>query len=178
MRSIFAGSVAAAVTMFVLGFVFYGLLFQIALSPLAVETAAAAQAALGSQLTASGTYMIPATEEAWMAGPSALINFVAAGEAPTMAMAMTMGFIHFLIAAFLVALGLRAAGGGFERQARIVLWLGIAAAFFMHLGDPIWFGFGWKMSLFTFVADSAMFIAAGLVLARWFTSERPAAPSA
>jgi len=175
MRSLPVGGVVAAIVMFALGFVFFGLLFPMALSPLAPEAASAAQAALGSSLPGSGSYMVPATEEAWMRGPAAFVNFVAAGDAPAMGMAMGMGFVHFLLSALLIGYGLVAVGGDFARQARIVLWFGLAAAVFMHLGDPIWYGYGWRMPLFTFLADGVIFIAGGLVLARWFTSERRAA---
>ena len=166
------GSIAAAVLMFALGFVFFGFLFPMALSPISDEAASAAQAALGSSLPASGTYMVPMDEEAWMAGPSALVNFAAAGDPPPMGLAMALGFLHFVVSAFLIGLALRAVGGDFARQAAVMLWFGLAAAFFMHLGDPIWYGYGWRMPLFTFLADGVIFIAGGLVLARWFTSER------
>jgi hypothetical protein len=169
MRSLWVGSLAAAVVMFALGFVFFGLLFPMALSPLAPDAASAVQSALGTYLPASGTYMAPAEEEAWMAGPGALVQFTAAGGAPSMAMAMIGGFVHMAVTAFLIGLGLRAVGGDFARRSHAVLWFGLAAALFMHLGDPIWFGHGWRMALFVFVADGLMFIAGGLVLARWFT---------
>lgn len=174
------GSVVAAVVMFALGFVFFGLLFPMALSPLAPEAASAAQAALGSNLPASGTYMVPADEEAWMIGPGALIQFTAAGDAPAMATAMIGGFVHMAISAFLIGLGLSAVGGSVSDRSSAALWFGLAAAFFMHLGDPIWYGAGWQMPLFVFVADGLMFIVAGLILARWFTGRDAmiAAPTA
>ena len=171
-------SLAAAVLMFALGFVFFGLLFPMALSPLAPEAASAAQAALGAALPASGTYMVPATEEAWMAGPGALIQFTAAGDAPAMATAMVGGFVHMAVSAFLIGLGLQAVGGTVATRSAAALWIGLAAAFFMHLGDPIWYGSGWTMALFVFVADGLMFIAGGLVLARWFTGREPPAAAA
>ena len=90
-------------------------------------------------------------------------------------MAMGMGFVHFLLTALLIGYGLTAAGGDFARQARLVLWFGLAAAVFGHLGDPIWYGFAWRTPLIEFVFDAIIFIAGGLVLAKWFTSARPAA---
>jgi hypothetical protein len=164
------GGVVAAIVMFLLGYVFFDLLFMQAFDPLAPDAAAAVQTALGSNIQASGTYMVPADPEGWMKGPAAMIGYVVAGGAPGMATAMIEGFIHMLISALIIGVGLQAVGGDFWRQARVVLWFGLAAAFFMHLGDPIWYGFGWRNSLFLFVADGVMFIAGGLVLARWFTS--------
>lgn len=175
MRSLPAGAFVAAIVMFALGFVFFGLLGMMLHAPLDPATATALQGAVGQHLTATGTYMVPAGEAAWMAGPSAVIDFVAQGDAPDMAMAMGMGFVHFLLTALLIGYGLTAAGGDFARQARLVLWFGLAAAVFGHLGDPIWYGFAWRTPLIEFVFDAIIFIAGGLVLAKWFTSARPAA---
>ncbi|MGZ8346093.1 MAG: hypothetical protein ACXWUP_03150 [Allosphingosinicella sp.] len=177
MRSVAVGSIVAAIVMFALGFLFFGVLGMTMFAPLSPEAAAAVQAALGGHLPATGSYMIPADEAAWMTGPSAVVNYVAAGGAPGMAMAMGMGFIHFLLSALLFGYGLKVVGGDFSRQARVVLWFGFGAAVFMHLGDPIWYGFAWKQTLFEFVADGVMMIAGGFVLARWFTST-PAAAAA
>lgn len=174
MRSLVLGSLAAAVVMFILGFVFFGLLFPMALSPLAPDAAAAVQASLGAHLPASGSYAVPMDEAAWMAGPSALVNFTVAGAVPALPVAMIEGFVHMAISALIIAMALRAVKGDFERQSRVVLWFGLAASFFMHLGDPLWYGYGWRLPLFVFVADGLMFVAGGLVLARWFTSERAA----
>ena len=175
MRSLAFGSLAAAVVMFALGFLFFGVLGMTMIAPLDPATANAVQGTLGGSLGESGTYMVPMEEEAWMRGPAAMINFVAAGDSPTMGLAMGMGFVHFLLTALLMAYGLIAIGGDFSRQARAVIWLGLAATTFMHLGDPIWYGFAWGHTLFEFVADTVMFIAGGLVLARWFTSTQAAA---
>ena len=171
MRSILVGGLAAAIVMFALGFVFFGLLGMQAYDPLPPEVAATIQAALGDSLAATGTYMVPAGEEEWMRGPGAVVNYVVAGGAPAMPAAMIIGFIHMAVTAMLMAVGLKAVGGDFQRQGKIVLWFGLAAAVFMHLGDPIWYGFAWRQSLFLFVADGVILIAGGLVLARWFTSQ-------
>ena len=176
MRSIALGGFIAAAVMFALGFLFYGLLGMMMYAPLGADDAATVQAMLGSNLPGTGSYLVPADETEWMAGPSAVIDYVAAGSAPSMPMAMGMGYVHFLLSALLFAYGLRAVGGDFGRQARVVLWFGFGAAVFMHLGDPIWYGFAWRRSLFEFVADAVMMIAGGLVLARWFTT--PAAAPA
>ena len=178
MRSIAVGSVVAAVVMFALGFVFYGVLGANMYAPLAADTAASVQTALGGSLTATGTYLIPPDETAWMQGPSAVVSFVAAGDAPSMAMAMGLGFVHFLVSALLFGLALKAVRGDFARRARTVIWFGLGAALFMHLGDPIWYGFDWRPALFAFFSDFVMFVAGGLVLARWFTAPRDAAPAA
>ena len=171
------GSILAAFVMFALGFVFYAMLGMMKFDPLSAETAAAVQTALGSTLPATGTYIVPGDEESFMRGPSAMIPFVAAGGLPQFPMELVMGFIHFLLAALLIGYALKAVGGSFGRQARVLVWFALAASAFMHLGEPIWYGLTWRASLFEFVADTVMLIAGGLVLARWFTSEQSAAPA-
>jgi len=171
MRFALGGLIAAAV-MFFLGFIFFVLLGGMMFDPLAAQTGASVQSALGGMLPATGTYMIPADEAAFMRGRSAVVQYVAGGELPTMGMAMGMGYVHFLLTALLIGYGLKAIGGDFSRQARAVIWFGLAASALMHLGDPIWYGLSWRPALFEFVADGVMYIAGGLVLARWFTSAR------
>ena len=178
MRSIAVGSVVAAVVMFALGFVFYGLLGTMMYAPLAADVASSVQESLGAGLSTTGTYMVPADEAAWMQGPSAVVSFVAAGDAPAMATAMGLGFAHFLVSALIIGLALKAVRGDFARRARTVLWFGLGAAVLMHLGDPIWYGFDWRPAVFAFISDAVMFVAGGLVLARWFTSSRDSAPVA
>ena len=65
MRSIAVGSVVAAVVMFALGFVFYGLLGTMMYAPLPADVAAGVQTALGTSLSGTGTYMVPTDEAAW-----------------------------------------------------------------------------------------------------------------
>ncbi|MFD1611239.1 hypothetical protein ACFSCW_05420 [Sphingomonas tabacisoli] len=175
MRSLALGSVAAAVVMYALGFLFFGVFSGLAFDALDANAQSALQSALGGGLVHSGTYMIPADETAWMAGPSAVVNFVAAGDSPSVTQSMVAGFIHMLVTAFLIGLAVKAIGGDFARKSRAVLWFGIAASLFMHLGDPVWMGFSWKYGLWVATFDAVMFIAAGLVLARWFTGTATAA---
>lgn len=175
MRSLPVGALVAAIVMFALGFVFFGLLFPMALSPLGTDAAQSVQAALGAHLPASGTYVVPMDEAAWMAGPSAQIMFTAAGHVPSMARAMGMGFLHFLISALLIGLALKGVGGDESRRMKAAIMFGLAAAFFMHLGDPVWYGYGWRASLFFFFADGVIFITGGLILAKWFTADSAAA---
>ena len=175
MRSLPVGAFVAAIMMFFLGFCFYALGGPLMFSPLDPAAATALQGAVAGVLTESGTYAAPADEAAFMRGPSAIVNFIAAGEAPAEPMAMGLGFLHLLVSSFLLGLALKAVGGDEGRRVRVALWIGLVAAFFMHLGDPLWYGFGWRSSLFEFVADGVMLTAAGLVLAKWFTAD--AAPS-
>lgn len=178
MQRLVIGSLMAAVVMFVLGFVFYGVLGTQAYSPTTTEAAMAIQASMEGNLPRTGTYMVPPDEEAWVTGPSAVVNYVAAGDAPAnMTVTMAEGFAHMLVSALLLGVALTAVGGDFAHRSRVALWVGLAAAVFMHLGDPIWFGFDWRGALFVFLADGVMFIAGGFVLA-WWLARAPAASGA
>ena len=174
MRSLPVGVFAAAILMFFLGFVFFGLLGAMHHTPLDPGTATALQDALARELSATGTYMIPGEEEAWRIGPSALVSFVAAGGANAMGTAEGMGFLHCLVSALLIGLALKATGGDARRRMAVALWYGLAAAVFMHLGDPIWYGFDWRTNLIEFAFEAVMIVAGGLVLAKWFTADSAA----
>ena len=175
MRSLPVGALAAAIVMFALGFVFYGILGMMVYTPLDPAVAGAVQGALAEHLSATGTYIAPADEEAWMRGPAAVVHFVAAGGAKAMPVTMALGFLNFAVAAFLIGLGLKGAGGSAQRQMTLVFWFALGAAVFMHIGDPIWYGFAWRAALIEFAFDTIMLVAGGLVLAKWFTSEPPTA---
>jgi hypothetical protein len=176
MQRLVIGSLLAAVVMFVLGFVFFGVLGQQAYTPASVEAGMALQTSMEEGLPATGTYMIPADEQAWMTGPSAVINYVAAGDAPgNMPVTMATGFVHMLVSALLVGVALMAISGN---RTRAVLWFGLAAAVFMRLSGPIWYGFDWRHTLFMFGADAIIFIAGGLTLAWWLGRASAASPAA
>ena len=168
MQRLVIGSLMAAVVMFVLGFLFFGVLGMQAYSSATTEASMAIQTAMEDNLARTGTYMVPSGEEAWMTGPSAIVDYVAAGDAPAnMGLTMAEGFVHMWVSALLLGFALAAVGGDAGNRSRVALWVGLAAAVFMHLGDPIWYGFDWRNSLFVFVADGVMFIAGGMVLAWW-----------
>ena len=170
MRSFALGSLAAAVVMFVLGFIFFAALGGMLYDPLAEETAAAVQAALGNTLPATGTYMVPAGSDILNDGRRAAHEGFLAGGVPAFPMELVMGFVHFLLTALLIGYALTSVGGDFGRQARVVFWFALAASAFMRLGEPMWLGASWRPALYVFVADAVIIIAGGLVLARWFTS--------
>ncbi len=184
MRSLVVGSLFAAVLMFIIGFVLMGLLGSAAYTPASPQSAAALQAALRDNLTATGTYAVPDPwtaegEAAWMAGPAAVIRHVASGDSPGVAQSMVGGFVDMFVAALLMGVGLAAIGGDFRGRARLVVCFALAAGVFMHLGEVAWMGFDWRYSLYVFMSDVLMFIAGGLVLARSLArNEAAATPTA
>jgi hypothetical protein len=183
MRSLVVGSLFAAVLMFIIGFVLMGLLGSAAYTPASPQSAAALQAALRDNLTATGTYAVPDPwtaegEAAWMAGPAAVIRHVASGDSPGVVQSIAGGFVDMFVAALLMGFGL-AASGNFRDRARLVVCFALAAGVFMHLGEVAWMGFDWRYSLYVFMSDVLMFIAGGLVLARSLArNEAAATPTA
>src|SRR3546814_12700464 len=84
MRSLVVGSLFAAVLMFIIGFVLMGLLGSAAYTPASPQSAAALQAALRDNLTATGTSAVPDPwtaegDAAWMSAPAAVLRHVASG---------------------------------------------------------------------------------------------------
>src|SRR3546814_3104390 len=66
----------------------------------------------------------------------------------------------------------------FADRARIVLYVTLAASFYMHLGNSIWYHYDWSYTIYRFIADFVLLAAAGLVIARWFLPQpQPFTPS-
>ena len=180
MIRVIIGAVPAALAMFVIGFIFFATGLQtIASRGLDDPQAAAVRQSLASNLQGTGTYFVPDPDASsaqtvmYGQGPIATIHYNSNGFA-----AMdTTGMLGGLVLNFIVALLLGAALLGIDRRvsdfgsrARVVAIIAVAAAAFMHLGEPIYYHHDWPQFIYLFVADAAALIAAGLILSRWFLS--------
>jgi hypothetical protein len=167
------GGLAAAVVMFVLGFIFYATpLYKLGSSSLDDTRAAAVQQALAANVPATGTYFVPSGDTPaqtvmYGRGPVATIHYNMRGFPIADPGIMIGGFVHMLIVTFLMALGLYAVSlhvpSFAERLLLLVLGV-VGAALFMRLGDPIWFHKDWGHAIYLFIADSISLIAAGFVI--------------
>jgi hypothetical protein len=177
MTRLLVGSIAAAIVMYILGF----LLFATPLSMLAYGSATpeanlAIQAALKANLPATGTYIVPmpldaAGMAAYEAGPIATVHYNSGGFLTFSPGTMIGGFIHMLLAALLFAFALGAIKDRtplFADRARMVVLVAVSTSLYMHLGQPIWSHLGWPHFIYLFIADAIIFASGGLVLARWF----------
>jgi hypothetical protein len=174
------GAVAAAVAMFIIGFIFYATPLQkIAVASADNAQAAAVQQALAANLPRTGTYFIPSADTAeqstmYSQGPIAMIHYNMSGFSVASPDVMIAGFIHMLVVTLLMAAGLYLLARrvtDFAEQAKL-LGLGILGAMiFIRLGPPIWYHQDWPYAIYTFLADTISLGVAGLIilklLARW-----------
>lgn len=182
MVRVLIGAVPAALAMFVIGFIFFATpLAGLAFSELDDMQAAAVQQAMAQHLPETGTYSVPGVDtpqqtNMYSQGPVATVHYNTAGfaanEMGSMLGGLVLNFVvALLIGAALIGIDLRVPD--FGSRARVVAILAVAASAFMHLSEPIYFHHGWGHFIYLFVADAAMLIAGGLIIARWFLP-RPA----
>jgi len=178
MIGVVLGSVVAAVAMFVLGFIFFGLLGSIPVGDVGDRQAAAIQSVLAANMNNDGasTALVPSgsgvvQQRMYIDGPIAMIHYNPNGFAVNDSGAMLGGFIHMLISALILGAALFTLSGHvreFAARLSIIALFGIAASFYMHLGNPIWWHQGWLFHGYAFFADAVSFIVAGAIIARWF----------
>jgi hypothetical protein len=183
------GSFVAAIAMFVTGFIFFATpIGQLAFSGANETQSAAIQAALGANLPQTGTYMVPdpSTQSGttlYGQGPVATVHYNSKGFPLEDMSAIGYGFAQELLVCILLAGALSTLDRripDFASRAKIVVLFSVAASALSNLGNPIWWHHDWSYWIYNFVAESAMLILAGLIIARWFlpvAAEMPVAPS-
>ena len=143
------------------------------------EAEAALTGALKANLTSSAVYFLPdmknGTQEAVTAranaGPVAHIVFHGAGAKP-FSVTLALGFLHMLVMTSLLAFFMRLAfamAPTWVSQVKLVALVGVIAATYAHLANPIWREFRWRFALLGMVFDFASYAIAGLILARFVT---------
>ena len=171
------GAFAAAVAMFVTGFIFFATpIGMVAYSSANEVQSAAVQAALAANLPQTGTYMVPdpSTQSGttlYGQGPVATVFYNSRGFSLSDMSGIGYGFVQELIVCILLAAALSTLDRripDFASRAKIVILFSIAASAMINLGNPIWLHHDWSYWTYTFIADAAMLIVAGLVIARWF----------
>lgn len=177
MGRVIIGSVAAAVAMFIIGFVFYATpLFKLGSVNLDNARAAAVQQSLAANLPATGTYFVPGADTPektimYGQGPIATIHYNIGGYPVADPTALAGGFVFEFVIALLIGLALMAIADrvhDFGSRARLVVLFSVAASAFMHLGEPIWYHHDWGHFIYLFIGDAVTLIAGGLIIARWF----------
>lgn len=181
------GAVAAAVAMFILGFIFYATPLQkIATASASDAQAATVQQAMAANLPRTGTYFVPSADTQaqstmYSQGPVATIHYNSGGFATAAPDVMIAGFIHMLIVAALMAAGLLMLSRrviAFDEQFKLLVLGVLGATIFIRLGAPIWYHQDWTWAIYSFVADSISLIAAGVVILKLLPRHAAVAPSA
>jgi hypothetical protein len=171
------GSFAAAVAMFLTGFIYFaGPIATFGYTSASETQGATIQSALAANLSVTGTYLVPdpSTQSGttlFGKGPVATVHYNSRGFAVDSPDGMVPGFILYLVVALLMAGALSQLDRrvpDFKSRAVIVICFAIAGPVLIVLGDPIWLHTDWRYAVFTFVGDVLMLAIGGLILARWF----------
>ena len=180
----FIGGLVAGIVMFFIGFVFWGTpLSEVAFNKANDSDSAVVQNALAQGLTrtGTGTYLIPTPSTpqgtvAYGRGPIATIHFNTGGFAANDLSMMLPGLIFALVSGLLMSFGIAAVGreNSFAQIARLVIFFSLGCTGWTILAQPVFNNYGWTYWIYFFVSESLAFIAAGLVIARWFVpKDRP-----
>ena len=172
------GGLIAGVVMFFIGFLFWGTpLAEVAFNKANDTDSAVVQNALAQGLTqtGTGTYLIPtpntqAGTVAYGRGPIATVHFNTAGFAANDLSMMLPGLIFALVSGLLLSFGIGAVSreNSFAQIARLVILFSLGTTIWTILAQPVFNNYGWTYWIYFFVSESLAFIAAGLIIARWF----------
>jgi hypothetical protein len=179
MHRLLAGSFLAAVAMFLFGALFwtaplpYGVVKSVGSERLAAI-------ALKQVFPETGLYMVPspqlATEdperfdELHRAGPTVMANVVHDPGAPMRGSTFVAGFVHQWLSCLLLGMLLLIAAPaleGFVVRAGFIALAGFTAAFFIDIGQAIWWRMPLAWQLYQLTHDTLAWVIAGLVLARF-----------
>jgi hypothetical protein len=176
----FIGGLIAGIVMFFIGFVFWGTpLAEVAFNKANDSDSAIVQTALAQGLTqtGTGTYLIPtpntqAGTVAYGRGPIATVHFNTAGFAANDLSMMLPGLIFALVSGLAMSFGIGAVSreNSFAQIARLVILFSLGTTIWTILAQPVFNNYGWTYWIYFFVSESVAFIAAGLIIARWFVS--------
>lgn len=185
MGRVLIGSAAAAIAMFIIGFIFFATpLDRLHVASLDNGRAAAVQQSLAANLPSTGTYRVPSgdtPEQSVMhgQGPIATVHYNIKGYSTADPTAMIGGLLLDFVVALLIGtalIGIDRRVPDFASRARLVVLFAIAASAFTHLGEPIWYHHDWAHFIYLFVADGLALAAGGLIIARWFLPRARQAP--
>lgn len=176
------GSAAAAVAMFIIGFIFFGLGLQnIAIKSVGDIEAAPIQQALRANIADTGTYMVPGErtpEQTRMygTGPVATIHYNVNGQVGGMNAGTALKGLIFNFAIALVfglaLIGIDGRVRDFGSRAWVAAIIALAAAAFTHFGVPLHYPHDWAYYIYLFIADGIALAAAGIIVA-WFIKVAP-----
>ena len=181
------GAVAAAVAMFIIGFIFFATpLNGIGIKDLPDAQAAAVQTALAQNIPETATYAVPSDATAGQTslygrGPIATIHYNSKGFAIGDPATMIAGFIHMLVVALLLAVALSIVSGyvvSFAERAKLLILGTLGATIFMRLGEPIWFHHDWGNAIYLFIADTVSLIVGGLIILKLLPRAQASAEAA
>lgn len=177
MRRLVLGSLAAGVTMWLVGFIFWSpLLSWIPLAAIPDANAQLVQQSLAANLGPldSGTYAIPsATTTAGTVlqanGPVAVIHFTNHGFPALDSVSLIWGMVLAMGCAFAGALAMQmvAHGLSYAERIRLVAFFAVAVAGYADLSQPVFNHVPWGYFIYLFVSHVVTITAGGAVVARF-----------
>jgi hypothetical protein len=176
MIRVIIGAVAAAIAMFIIGFLFFATpLAKLGMANLDDVQAAGVQQAMAANLPRTGTYSIPSMDtqaqtNMFSRGPIATVHYNTDGFAATDPTSLVMGLVlNFLVALLIGAalIGIDRRVGDYGSRARAGVIIALAATAFIRLGEPIYWHHDWGHFLYLLVADGTALAVAAIVVA-WF----------
>lgn len=183
MNRLFLGSLLAALALFVWGFLFWGQPWgNPGVQNLSLNQSEAVLSTLGDAVPESGTYFVPDPTdtdnmdrlmELHERGPIAMIFVRKEGINPMAPTVFLLGFLQCLLTAFLIGLVLRAVAAQlptYRSRVTFAALIGIAAAVWVNLADPIWWHHPWAFHLVSFAYDLGAWVLCGAILARFVDS--------
>jgi len=177
MARLVLGSIVGGIAMWLVGFVFWGLLGSVAVWSAGPAADPAIQATLAQYLGPSGTgvYAIPspntpAGTALYGHGPVAMVQFVNQGLVPFDVGALFAGLILGIVCVFLFGLALKMVAGGasFATRMKLVLLVAIAFPAYSDLGQIVFNHAPPTYFIWLFLSDMISFAVAGAILSRWF----------
>lgn len=176
MRRLFLGSLVAGLAMWLVGFIFWGpLLGWIPFSTIPDGNAAAIQTVLKANIGATGVYVVPSPAttigtQLHAQGPVAIVHFTNSGFPAFDSMALVWGLLLAIVCALVMGFALRAVATNlsFADRVKLVALVAVAIAGYTDLGQPVFNHAPWGYFIYMFVSDLATWLAAGVVLSRWF----------
>ena len=183
MKTLFTGSLLAAVAMFIFGAVYWSSpIMGVGSRPIADDESI--QTLLNEAFPETGIYWVPGLDLYYQdpdryetlheSGPVVMLNVVHDPGAPMNAGAFAAGFLHQWVVCFLIGLLLaRVAPAlpGYGSRVGFVFFAGLVMALFVNLGAVIW----WRMPLSFQLAEGlynvVAWLLAGLVMARFVAPE-------
>ena len=186
MVRVILGSAVAAIAMFIIGFIFFATPLQrLSVASIDDTQAAAVQQALAVNLQRTGTYQVPGTNtpaqtNMYSRGPIATVHYNTDGFAATDTASLATGLILNFIIAVLIGFGLLGMGERVPELAsrgRVAVFFAVAAAAYIHLGEPIFLHHDWGHFIYLFVADAVTLAAAGFIVAWFLPGPRAVAPA-
>jgi len=182
MIRVLIGSLVGGIAMFLVGFIFWATpLNRVGISMLNDQQSANVQSALSANVPHTGFYVVPTPDTAggtvlYGKGPVALLNYNSAGYSTADGKVMIGGFIQEVVVSLMIGFSLLAVAGrvtDFASRARLVVGFAATGTVLVSISDAIWMHGDWRYAIYAVVANSCMFIASGLVIARWFLPKGP-----